>query len=473
VTRKPETQRDAYGAERIEQRALYKATTAMDCTLLEIDTIEAVASNEVIYQLAAGLPVHEPGTPGRRPHYPPWVHVLHKALTGVLGSHSKAARAMAHPAYWRTIRHHAAQHQAPKPPRRPPQRWHHNYAQRQLDEHAEALLQSFRPLARRLARELGCLDPHTPVSHTHPARGQYIVGDGTVVAAPVRKATAERWAEQGKRHVHAGIEAQNGENDTEFRYGTKFAMLATRPNAIRNNRVILDIDAVPAGKGYGGEARVAVDMIDRVLADPEIRCHGICYDGALRGTHIDHAMKHGLTVLSPTHGGTRKPTPFAALNCACGAVHDLWTENGRICQRQILDTGETHLQPCPVAKIYPRSNADGSHRWYIEFATPSCGTVHRERIDTTTADRARGYNRAEHLRQHIKTDDGDSVYDQCYGWREDAESLNNTLDRTLYGGRMTAYTAVRQLTVMLGFAIGRNAIAAYLHRRRHPEQRAA
>lgn len=77
---------------------------------------------------------------------------------------------------------------------------------------------------------------------------------------------------------------------------------------------------------------------------------------------------------------------------------------------------------CPVAKIYPRRNTDGS-RWYVEFAIPSCGTVHRERIDATDADRDRGYNRAEHLRQYVKTDDGDSVYDRCYGWREDAESL--------------------------------------------------
>jgi hypothetical protein len=38
---------------------------------------------------------------------------------------------------------------------------------------------------------------------------------------------------------------------------------------------------------------------------------------------------------------------------------------------------------------------------------------------------------------------------------------------------MIAYTAVRQLTVMLGFALGRNAIAAYLHRQRQSQQRAA
>jgi hypothetical protein len=358
-------QADAYGAERIEQRQLHRIDTPMDLTLLEIDTFDAVASNELIYRLAAILPVHEPGTPGRLPHYPPWVHVLHKALTGVLGSHSKAARAMAHPAYWRSIRQHAAAHHAPKPRRCPPQRWHHNYAQHLLDEHATELLDAFRPLARRLAIELGCLDPAAAVSHTDPARGQYVVGDGTVVAAPVRKATADRWAEQGGRRVNAGIEVQNGENDSEFRYGTKFTMLAARPNNIRNNRIILDVDAVPAGKGYGGEARIAVDMIDRVVADPQIRCAGVCYDGAFRGTHIDHAMKLGLTVLSPLHDGTRKPAPLDRIDCKCGDSHDLWTADGRICERQILDGGGKHLQPCPVAKIYPRRNADTSFRWYV------------------------------------------------------------------------------------------------------------
>ncbi|HET9874948.1 MAG TPA: hypothetical protein VFQ37_04185 [Mycobacterium sp.] len=52
------------------------------------------------------------------------------------------------------------------------------------------------------------------------------------------------------------------------------------------------------------------------------------------------------------------------------------------------------------------------HRWYLEFAALSCGTVHRERIDTTADDRKRGHNRAEHLRQHVKADDGDSVYER-------------------------------------------------------------
>jgi hypothetical protein len=51
-------------------------------------------------------------------------------------------------------------------------------------------------------------------------------------------------------------------------------------------------------------------------------------------------------------------------------------------------------------------------------------------------------------------------------WREDRECGNNTLDRTLYSGGMTDYTAARRLTVMSECALGRNAIAAYPRRRR-------
>ncbi|WP_234796928.1 hypothetical protein [Mycobacteroides chelonae] len=61
-------------------------------------------------------------------------------------------------------------------------------------------------------------------------------------------------------------------------------------------------------------------------------------------------------------------------------------------------------------------------------------------IDNTKEDDKRGYNRVEHLRQHTKTDTGQSVYDRCYGWREDS--------------------------VMIGFALGRNVVAHYLHRHR-------
>lgn len=49
-------------------------------------------------------------------------------------------------------------------------------------------------------------------------------------------------------------------------------------------------------------------------------------------------MKHGLTVLSRLHDSTRVATAFARLECTCGDIHDLWTADGRICERQVLAT---------------------------------------------------------------------------------------------------------------------------------------
>jgi hypothetical protein len=233
------------------------------------------------------------------------------------------------------------------------------------------------------------------------------------VAAPVRKATADLWAEQGGRHVHAGIEVQNGDSDTEFRYGTKFAMLATRPNTLRNNRVILDVEAVPAGKGYGGEARTAVDIIDRVIADPDVRCDGLCHDGAFRGKHSDHAMKRGLTVLSPLHDGTGKPAAFDRLDCGCGEVHDLWTQDGRICERQVLDTGETASAAMPDRQDLHAPQRQRQlplvcrvRHALLRHRAPRPPRHHRDRCQPRLQP-----GRAP--APAVKTDTGDSVYDRC------------------------------------------------------------
>jgi hypothetical protein len=148
-----------------------------------------------------------------------------------------------------------------------------------------------------------------------------------------------------------------------------------------------------------------------------------------------------------------------------GDTHELWTIDDRLHERTILDNGAPEFDLLPVTDVSANRNKNGTYRWYIEFI-PLCGTASLERIDIVKTDPDKGYNRIEHLRQHTKTEQGDGLYDRCYGWREDAESLNNTLDRTLYGGRMTAHSAARQHGVMIGFALGRNAIASFIHQRR-------
>ncbi|MFV8308060.1 hypothetical protein [Mycobacteroides chelonae] len=455
--------RTTYGAGRIDQWRRRQLDTPDDHTLVEIEKVHAIASDPAQYTIADRIPDREPGTPGRPPMYPNWVHVLHTSLHGAFGSANAASRIMNNPDYWGIICEHATGHGKTTRPE-PPRRHHHTYAQPKLDRHIEQLQDGLRQTGAELARRLGCLNPAKRVSRTDPARGQFVVGDGTVVPPPYRKKTVERLTAAGRCHIVAHNEVQNGDGTPEFRYGAKFATLSTRPDNTRNLRAILDTAPVPHGKGYKGEAGIALAMLDRVIAHPDLRVNGICYDGAFRGTHINHAMKHGLTVLAPTHSGTDKPTVFDSIDCGCGDTHDIWTVDGRLHERHIIDTGEMAYEPLPIAKIYDRGKRNGHHRWYIDFAT-TCGTVKSRRIDNTKKDDKRGYNRAEHLRQHTKTEDGRGVYDRCYGWREDAESLNNTLDRTLYGGRMTAHSPTRQHAVMIGFALGRNAIAHYLHRR--------
>ncbi len=455
---------EAYGARRINQRDIHaRATPGDDNTLLEIEKVRAIASYSALYAISDLIPDRATNSPGRPAHYPAWVTVIHKVLQGAFGSANHASRIMANPEYWHTICRHAVRH-GKTARAKPPRRHHHVYAQPRLDAHIDALHQGLLDTAAALARQLDCLNPDRPVSRTDPARGQFITCDGTVVASPERQSTIEKKKADGKPIANAHLEVQNGDSSTEYRYGIKFAIMSTRPDNTRNLRVVLDAVPVPPGKGYKGEAGIALTMIDRLATRPELRIDGICYDGAFRGTHIDHVIKLGMIALVPPHAGTAVPTPCTTIDCTCGDQHVIWTDKGRLHERTIIDTGETHLQPLPVAKVYDRRNRSGTHRWYIDFAT-TCGTVQTCRIDITDEDIKCGYNRTEHLRQHTKTDDGSSLYDRCYGWREDSESLNNTLDRTLYGGRMPAHTASRQHGVMIGFALGRNAIAHYLHQR--------
>jgi hypothetical protein len=343
------------------------------------------------------------------------------------------------------------------------------YHRGKIAHHVEVVAARYRELALAQAAEHGCLSPAAPRSATDLRRANFVAADGKVAKSPILKKTADRWRAQGRR-IDATMHVQGGDTEHEI-FGAKFWQATVRPGTDRNDRIIIDARRVPK-RGYGGEAGIAVDALAN-LAQRAPGLRGVCYDGALRGVHIDRLLKKGLVVLSPTHSGT-KPTALKRLSCTCGDTHELWTVHGRICERQILDTGESTYTPCPVRKASPRRNADGSFRWYIDYAAPTCGTVHSERLDTTNDDKKRDYN-AEHLRLHVKTDDGDSVYDQCYGWREDAESTNDLLQHTLHKRRMIAFTSDKQFLVMLGFAVGRNSLARYLRTQRSadPPSRAA
>ena len=105
-----------------------------------------------------------------------------------------------------------------------------------------------------------------------------------------------------------------------------------------------------------------------------------------------------------------------------------WTDKGCRYGRTILDTGEVHLYLSPVRRVYARHARKGTYRWYIQFA-PLCGTLTEVRI--AAADKQQGLQARRVSASVTKTTEGSSLYDRCFGWREDSESTNNALDRTL------------------------------------------
>ncbi|MGH9027966.1 MAG: hypothetical protein ACRDWD_17920 [Acidimicrobiia bacterium] len=74
-----------------------------------------------------------------------------------------------------------------------------------------------------------------------------------------------------------------------------------------------------------------------------------------------------------------------------------------MCAGELDERGNVVLTPFERTKIEKRPNADGTWRWYGVYA----GGV-RVRLDTTDEDRARRFNRSEHLRP---IPPGDTDYD--------------------------------------------------------------
>lgn len=440
-----------------ERRAAKLRALPLSRTLTEIAAIQAVASNPDVITLAAAVPPPRPG-PGRKSAYPVPVFMLYQALAGHAGSHRAAAGMMADPRYWRIIRRIFRDDHNIDLPKRAPTRDQCEYGRAKLAAHHEALYVKFRDLAVAQALEHGCFDPTSPRTVEKLNRAGFVVMDGTVVKAPIRENTAKQRAEEGNPY-HGSVMVEAGEDHGTRVFGVKYILAGVRPDTQVNNRIIVDLRYDEGKKSYGGEAGLSIAaLIELTGRAPGVQ--GVCYDGAFRGKHADEAMKAGLVVLSPVHDGL-KPVPVKVIDCTCGDKHEICASKGVLHERTVLDTGERSLVPLSRLRLSARRSGTGPTRWYQEFAT-LCGTLHRDRIDNTTDDIARGFNRAENVRQHPP---GSDTYADCYGWREDAESVNSVLDESLYRSRMPAYLLDRQHMFMLGHVLARNSIARALLRR--------
>ena len=154
--------------------------------------------------------------------------------------------------------------------------------------------------ARDLARAHGALDNTGRRAVQDPPRGNTIVADGNVVSSlHGEKARAQR-RERGVT-VEGALHVQGGDGGAKS-HGLKFWHASVRVDDQVKSRLYLDIPA-----GYGGEAGIgSAALIDLIRTEPGATT--LCYDGALRGVHLDELAGAGYLIFSPPHATTAKPT---------------------------------------------------------------------------------------------------------------------------------------------------------------------
>ncbi|WP_405848568.1 hypothetical protein OG211_14745 [Streptomyces niveus] len=439
----------------------------------------------VVYELAELLPTPNPSA--RNTDYPLLVYLLLATLTAVKGS-KRSTLGLLSPKQWGAlrgaVRRHAGRRAVAQIPDVPPTYDQYDYAESTyLAPHADLLQEAFEHHALRQALNQDLFPADTRRIWHHPQRRQLLVGDGTIPKAPskseaafrVNTATGEITRTRFDPAAH--LYYQNGEDKKTPVRGTKWFFASARDDGYFK-RVILAYRHVP-GTGYDDEAHIAVRTIQGLV--PHLPgCMGVVYDGAFRGVHRDALARRGLLVINKQHDSlvARHYQLLRPGRCR----HDLWTDQGRIAERLLLDDGTTFLTPVPVLRLERRPGKSRC-RWYHLLAIPCRHGTHEHRIPvgiTTTpddhrlhtpdgkrlpSDTERDFHRAEHLQQIPEIT---AAHQNVYSYRSDAESVNSQLDASFWNGRMISYGLDRQKIYILGFALSQNATSHQIHRESTP-----
>lgn len=444
------------------------------------DKIEAVLRNKAIYELARLVPQREEGDPGRPRDFPDYMLLVFDALISVFGSSRKVETEIADRNIWRFVRRtikkvHKGDSEMHLPPYRY-KRYHYEYGRNRYltDPDVLAQLQELhRMIAGAQARELGLLDPEGEGSFTHPSLERLLYADGKVIA-PLYKAapgTTKVNKETGEiREVRAEADADlHFQGDGETAYGVKFVITAVRTQDI-NGRIILDTRHCPE---KGGEAKYAMGAL-RDLAPNLPGCQGVIYDTALRGVHHAEIMRDlgwlSINRVQALEVITNNGKPVKRVEKAIhiedkvvdGKTVRLFSRAGAICVAELDHDGEQLLTEAKRIKTIRRKDRSGRYRFYNQYELPEGGIV-MVRLDTTEQDKARKLNRSENVRQ---IPPGDPDFKRIYPRRSDAESINRSLDDSMWLGRAHSKGAGRQSVNLLGFALMTNGIALHLHRKR-------
>lgn len=348
----------------------------------------------------------------------------------------------------------------------------HSVYASQLEEHAISLMS-----------EMGLCQPGGPGSFTRPHRSRQLGADGVVI----RPASDQRQGEAitdretgeitGRRRGDSDISEYHEGGKEEPTYGHKLEVLSARGDGWYT-RVILAVDSVK-----GGEMATLKPILGRLLPRlPGVQ--GVLNDAAMRGEMIEYlAREHGVIGTAPTtaskkgdrHLNTRKEKEAFLQTVSArrfdGGVVDveLWVRGGEVCTIRHNETGERVWFPLTLDRV-KRAGRRGAFRFYCDYTTADGAKITLLPLLPTDQDQQRKFNRCENYRVFPPGSDG---YSAIYGGRSDTESSNRELKDALWQRRSNVYRRRRVLADTLAWAIGHNAIAAYVHRRSRVEQSAA
>ena len=449
-----------------------------------LEKVEAILANPALYELAAAIP--EPRKGGRQRDYPAFMILVFNSLLSVWRSGRQVEAELSHPVVWNHMRRIVSERFPNDPsmhlPKRPMRRHHYVYARdRYLTDPKilEQLGALHRQLAAAQAREVGLLDPKGRGSYTHPDLSRVLHADGKVVT-PLFKAKPGEFrvdAETGEV-LPIRFEADAAlhfEGTGEAAWGTKFVMVATRSEI---GRLILDIDRVP---DPGSEAKVAVSCFER-LAPHVPGAQAIVYDTALRGVHHQKILRElgivpvNMVAAAEVFGSRKLKRKIArrektvhvedkdiTLADGTSATLRLFSRAGAIGLMRPTESGELQFQPLTRIRTHRIKDGNSLFRWYNDYRLPEhlgAGQI-TVRLHQDDEDRARKFNRTENVRPIPPSD---SDFPRLYGRRNDSESLNRSLEDTLFLGRAHSLGASRQQVEMLGWALMVNALTLARHR---------
>ncbi len=423
--------------------------------------------------------------------------IVFEALLSVYGSARQVEAEISHPIVWNHIRRAVTKRFPDQPgvrlPEAPMRRHHYLYARKRTLEVPgllEQLAGRHRELAARQAEELGLCNPNGRGSWTHPDLARMVHADGKVIAPLYR-------AKPGDTRVDPAtgeILARRAEHDAglhfegtgETAWGTKFVLVAARTDDT-HGRVILDVNWVPRPGGEAGTAMGCFEKVAPLLPGAQ----GVIYDTALRGVHHQHLLRdlgwlsiNRVTAKTagantPRRGdGQRQPKTAhiedKSITRPDGTAETLplYARDGEIGVGQLTDTGDLTFTPLRRVRTHRTRDRNGKYRWYNDYQLPDRygpGTV-TVRLHGNDEDVRRKFNRTENVRT---IPPGDPDFQRLYRRRNDAESINRSLDDSLWLGRAHSVGHERQHLNLIGFALMVNSLARHRHQRRRPQTIAA